>query len=134
MVLKVMDHEDNKIYALKCLDKKQLMREKQLKYAISESKILRQLSHPFIVKLHNAFQDKNNLYLQMEYCPYGDLQNLIRLCGRIHENIARIYFGELVLALEYVHSLDIIFRDLKPANIILDEQGFAKLTDFGLAK
>jgi len=70
----------------------------------------------------------------MDYCPGGDLANLIEEKGRLHESDARFYFGEVILAFEYIHNFNIFYRDLKPANILIDDEGHVKLADFGLAK
>lgn len=70
----------------------------------------------------------------MEYCPGGDLGSLLSKQKKVSEEVARIYVAEILLALEALHKSMIIYRDLKPENVILDEKGHAKLTDFGLAK
>lgn len=70
----------------------------------------------------------------MEYCPGGDLGKLLKRKGRIEEKIARLYIGQIILAIEHLHSKHIIFRDLKPDNIVIDAKGNVKLTDFGLSK
>jgi len=70
----------------------------------------------------------------LEYCPCGDIGDILKKERRFGEEVARIYISEIILALEYLHSKGIIYRDLKPDNIILDEQGHVKLTDFGLSK
>ncbi|CAG9330283.1 unnamed protein product [Blepharisma stoltei] len=125
---------DQQEYAMKSLSKANLQRQKQLKYAISECRIMKQLKHPFIVTLYYAFQTTQYLYLILEYCPNGDLLGLLESNKIIEENIAKFYLAEVILALEYLHSLEIIYRDLKPANVLIDSSGHAKLADFGLAK
>jgi protein-serine/threonine kinase len=70
----------------------------------------------------------------MEYCPGGDLSNLLNIKKKLSEDVARIYIAEILLALEALHSNLVIYRDLKPENVLLDEDGHCKLTDFGLAK
>ncbi|CAG9310037.1 unnamed protein product [Blepharisma stoltei] len=134
IVYKVQKNNTDEIYAMKSLSKATLQKAKQLKYAISECKIMKQLKHPFIVTLHYAFQTSKFLYLILELCPYGDLLGQIESKGYLRENDAKFYLAEIILALEYLHSLDIIYRDLKPANILIDQGGHAKLADFGLAK
>jgi serum/glucocorticoid-regulated kinase 2 len=133
-VFKVVRKDSQAIYAMKQLSKQMLMKNRQLKYAIGESKIMRYLNHPFIVTLYNAFETPRNLYLVMEYCPNGDLDRLICKKGRLEEQAARFYLAEILLAIEYLHSFNVVYRDLKPANVLLDSQGHVQLADFGLAK
>ena len=92
------------------------------------------MKHPFIVGLNYAFQTKDKLFLILDYCPGGDLARLLFREKRLSEEHARIYLAEVLLALEHLHSKDIIYRDLKPDNVVLDEEGHAQLTDFGLSK
>lgn len=134
IVYKVTKINDGKIFAMKSLSKASLQKQKQLKYAISECKIMKQLNHPFIVPLYYAFQTPKYLYLILELCPNGDLLELLEKKGILEETVARFYLAEVILALEYLHEADIIYRDLKPANVLIDSEFHAKLADFGLAK
>mmetsp|Transcript_31650 Transcript_31650/g.31378 ORF Transcript_31650/g.31378 Transcript_31650/m.31378 type:complete len:297 (+) Transcript_31650:262-1152(+) len=134
IVYKVKKNNTAEIYAMKSLSKPTLQKQKQLKYAISECKIMKELSHPFIVTLYYAFQTAHFLYLVLEFCSNGDLLSLVHARGRLDEYSAKFYLAEIILAIEYLHSLNIIYRDLKPANVLLDNEGHAKLSDFGLAK
>jgi len=133
-VYKVIQVDTGKIYAMKVLHKKYLKRKKQLKYAIAECKIMQELKHPFIIKLHYAFATTEDIYLVLEYCDSGDLEQILEEKVQIPEFQVRFYVAEIVLALEYLHSLDILYRDLKPANVLIDGKGHARLADFGLAK
>jgi serine/threonine protein kinase len=110
------------------------MRQNILRYAMTERKILSTVNHPFIVKLRYAFQTHEKLYLVMDYCPGGDLLALIKKFGVLEEHLLRKYMAEIVLAIEALHRAEIIYRDLKPSNIIIDSDGHACLTDFGLSK
>ncbi len=74
------------------------------------------------------------MFLVLEYCPCGDIGDILKKEKRFSEEVARIYIAEILLAIEYLHSEGIIYRDLKPDNIIVDEDGHIKLTDFGLSK
>jgi hypothetical protein len=134
IVYKVSKLNNGQIFAMKSLSKPALQKQKQLKYAISECKIMKQLNHPFIVPLFYAFQTPKYLYLILELCPNGDLLGLLEKKGQIEENVARFYLAEVILALEYLHEADIIYRDLKPANVLIASDFHVKLADFGLAK
>ena len=90
--------------------------------------------HPFIVSLHFAFQDVGHLYLVLDFVGGGDLFTLLEVKQQLPEHWVQIYAGEIVLALLHVHRLGIIFRDLKPENVLLDVKGQGKLCDMGLAK
>ena len=134
IVYKVCKKNTSEIFAMKCLSKTALKKQRQLKYAISECKIMKQLKHPFVLLMQFAFQTTQSLYMVLDYCPNGDLLNLIEKYGKISEAVSGFYTAETILALEYLHSLDIVYRDLKPANILLGHDMHVKLADFGLAK
>ena len=122
------------LYAMKVLSKDRIMGQNLMKYAMAERNVLSLTNHPFIVKLNFAFQTNHKLFLILDYCPGGDLSKHLQFEKRFTEDRARFYLCEVLLALEDLHRRDIIFRDLKPDNVVLDEEGHAKLTDFGLSK
>lgn len=101
---------------------------------MTERNVLSITNHPFIVKLSFAFQTSDKLFLILDYCPGGDLSEHLGREKRFSEERAKIYLCEIILALEDLHKRDIIFRDLKPDNVVLDKNGHALLTDFGLSK
>ena len=119
---------------MKILNKAKIVKLKQVDHVSNEKNVLRKISHPFIVKLYQTFKDKTNLYLLLEFIPGGELFNYIRKAGRLPNEIARIYAAEIILAFEYLHKQRIVYRDLKPENLLLDDFGHIKLTDFGFAK
>ena len=123
-----------KNYAMKVLRKDRILNNNLMKYAIVERNVLKLSNNPFIVKLYYAFQTSSKLFLVLEYCPNGDLSKHLLIEKRFSEKRAKFYLCEVLLALEDLHKRDIIFRDLKPENVILDEEGHCKLTDFGLSK
>jgi len=92
------------------------------------------INHPFIVKLHFAFQTHDKLCLVMDFINGGELYTYIARDKRFTEPRTRFYASEIILALEYLHEMDIIYRDLKPENLLLDSNGHIRLTDFGLSK
>jgi protein-serine/threonine kinase len=122
------------LYAMKVLRKDKIMKQNLVKYAMAERNVLSYIRHPFIVGLNFAFQTADKLFLILDYCPGGDLSSHLARTKRFGEGLARIYVCEILLALEELHSRDIIFRDLKPDNVVLDSDGHAMLTDFGLSK
>lgn len=123
-----------KYFALKRLRKIDVIRLKQIDHVQNERSLLSRLSHPFIIKMYAALQDERHLYMLMEYAPGGELFHYLRRAGRLSLDAARFYIAELVLAIEYMHSFDIAYRDLKPENLLLDSEGHLKLADFGFAK
>ncbi|KAJ3364079.1 camp-dependent protein kinase catalytic subunit [Allomyces arbusculus] len=123
-----------KYCAMKVLKKAEVVKHKQVEHTLNEKGILEQLDHPFLVGLHSTFQDSANLYLVLEYVNGGELFTYLRRSQRFSNNVAKFYAAEVVLAFEYMHSKDMIYRDLKPENLLLDAQGHIKITDFGFAK
>lgn len=124
----------NRFFALKILKKKELFRMKQIDHAVQESSLLSDVKHPFIVTLFRGFMDDDRLYLLLEYIVGGELFSHLRKAGKFPNDVAKFYSAQVLLAVEYLHSKDIIYRDLKPENLLLDNQGNIKITDFGFAK
>ena len=96
--------------------------------------ILEHINHPFIVKLHFAFQNQDRLYFVIDYLMGGELFYHLRNTKCFSEKKTRFYASEIILGLECLHSHGVVYRDLKPENVILDQCGHIKLTDFGLSK
>ena len=107
---------------------------KQVEHTNSEREMLVRVRHPFLVNLWGTFQDVNNLYMVMDFVAGGELFSLLRKSQRFPNSVAKFYAAEVALALDYLHSLDIIYRDLKPENLLLGSDGHVKVTDFGFAK
>lgn len=128
----------NRRCALKILHRRQYLAQDMLARAKQERQVLKAARHPFIVRLLCAFRTPGNeMALVMEYCCNGNLNDLLVRCGRpgLGEGLVRRLLAEVLLALAYLHDeLDVVFRDMKPENIVLDANMHAKLTDFGLAK
>ena len=123
-----------KLYAMKVLRKERIIERNLIQYAVTERNVLTYIKHPFIVPLKYAFQTPSKLFLILEYCAGGDLSASLMRDKRFTEHRARIYLCEIILALEELHKRDIIYRDLKPDNIVIDKEGHVLLTDFGLSK
>ncbi|KAI3821064.1 hypothetical protein L1987_08620 [Smallanthus sonchifolius] len=122
------------LFAIKMLKKMDILRKNDIERIVAERNILITVRNPFVVRFFYSFTSRDNLYLVMEYLNGGDLFSLLRNVGCLEEDVARVYIAELVLALEYLHSLGIVHRDLKPDNILIAHDGHIKLTDFGLSK
>jgi len=123
-----------KVFAMKILAKDMLIKQKMVSYTKSEKQILQQIDHPFIVHLRFAFQTSSKLYLVLDFLSGGELFFHLSKEVKFSTERAQFYTAELVLALGHMHSLDIIYRDIKPENIVLDGEGHVQITDFGLAK
>lgn len=121
-------------YAMKILKKKHIVDAKQLEHTIAEKAILSRMNHPFLVSMKFNFQSDSKLYFVMEFMQGGELFQHLKRVSCFSENQAKFICACLVLALGHLHNSDYIYRDLKPENILFDERGFAKLSDFGLAK
>jgi len=130
----VKHKQSGKYFAMKILKKSEVVRLKQVEHVNSERQILSQLGHPFIVKLYKSFQDETCLYMLLEYVIGGELFSHLRKAGRFSNEVTRFYAAEIVGAIEYMHSFDVVYRDLKPENLLLDHTGHIKITDFGFAK
>ena len=130
----VREIKTDELYAMKVLTKHKILGNNLVRYAKTERDVLSYTKHPFIVGLNYAFQTETKLFLILEFCPGGDLGHILHKEGRLSEDRARKYLCEVLLALEDLHRRDIIFRDLKPDNVVIDKDGHALLTDFGLSK
>ena len=120
------------LYAMKTLLKQDVFTKKQIAHVKAERDILAEADNDWVVKLYFSFQDVGHLYLVMDYIPGGDLMGLLMKRGIFEHSLAQFYIAELVLAIESVHKLGFIHRDIKPDNILIDLSGHIKLTDFGL--
>ena len=122
------------IVAIKKIKKKVLIIKNQIIHVRNEQLLMSNVKSPWIVDLKASFQEDDYLYLVMEFCPGGDLMNLLIEKDVLTEEEAKFYLAELILSIEAIHKLDCIHRDIKPDNILIDINGHIKLSDFGLAK
>lgn len=120
--------------ALKVIRKDKLVENEMLEKAHAERKILASVDCPYIVKLHYAYQSETKLYLAIDFLNGGELFTYLRRERVFEEDRARVYAAELVEAISYLHKNNIIYRDLKPENVLFDSNGHLKITDFGLSK
>ncbi|XP_051954737.1 serine/threonine-protein kinase LATS1 isoform X1 [Xyrauchen texanus] len=120
------------LYAMKTLRKKDVLLRNQVAHVKAERDILAEADNEWVVRLYYSFQDKDNLYFVMDYIPGGDMMSLLIRLGIFQEDLAQFYIAELTCAVESVHKMGFIHRDIKPDNILIDRDGHIKLTDFGL--
>ena len=126
---------NQKIYAIKILQKKDLGNNQTVQTILNEKEILRKTKNPFMVKLNYSFQDDHFIYFCIDYVAGGELFKLLKKFKRFTVTQTRFYVAQVLLGLEFLHEkLNIIYRDLKPENILVEESGHLKLTDFGLSK
>lgn len=133
-VLLVRRITDNKVYALKILSKAFVVERKQVEHTKTERKILEEMNHPFVSTLRFAFQTEGKLYLGMDFYAGGPLFYHLQQCKRFSEDRAKYYVAEVIAGVSYLHSKNILYRDMKPENLLLDRDGHVVITDFGLSK
>ncbi|CAF1324610.1 unnamed protein product [Adineta ricciae] len=144
--------EGNKFYAIKIMDKRKLVRYKQLDHTLNERRVLYCLQHPNTVRYFFSFKDNSFIYLSLEYISGrdeqrnfkqmnsmrfnlgGDLFTYLRHTGKFNEKHVKFYAAQIFLVFEYLHHFDVLYRDLKPENILIADNGYLKVTDFGFAK
>lgn len=133
-VLLVRKNDTGQLFAMKVLKKENVEKKNQEKHVCAEKSILAEVEHPFIIKFKGSFQTEKKLFFILEYCPGGELFNLLAKKRRFSEDQTRFYSAQIILAIEHLHSKDIVYRDLKPENVLIDEKGYIRITDFGLSR
>uniref|UniRef100_A0A287ANG8 non-specific serine/threonine protein kinase n=1 Tax=Sus scrofa TaxID=9823 RepID=A0A287ANG8_PIG len=128
----VREKKAKHFFALKVMSIPEVIRLKQEQHVHNEKSVLKEVSHPFLVKLRYTFRLPQPL--DPGFVPGGELFSYLRNRGRFSATTGLFYSAEIVCAIEYLHSKEIVYRDLKPENILLDRDGHIKLTDFGFAK
>jgi serine/threonine protein kinase len=124
----------NKLYAMKEMSKARILGKRSVTSVMNERKLLNRLKHPFLVNMCYAFQDRANLYLVMDYLNGGDLRYHIGIRHKFTEQETKFIIQCLVIGLEYMHNNAVIHRDIKPENLVLDSNGYVRLTDMGIAR
>lgn len=130
----VVDPKTNKSYALKAIRKAQIVELGQQSHIINEKRVMEKMNNPFLVNLRGTYKDKYKVYFLLDVCLGGELFTILRRRRYFNEATSKFYAGCVVEAFDYMHSRRIIYRDLKPENLVLDDAGYLKVTDFGFAK
>eukprot|EP01127_Copromyxa_protea_P015498 TRINITY_DN4467_c0_g2_i1.p1 TRINITY_DN4467_c0_g2~~TRINITY_DN4467_c0_g2_i1.p1 ORF type:complete len:421 (+),score=79.80 TRINITY_DN4467_c0_g2_i1:66-1328(+) len=133
-VLLVRKKDTQRVFAMKILNKKIIIERNEVEHTKSEKSILTKLDFPFLVKMHYAFQTEEKLYFVMDYICGGELFYHLTREKTFTEDRVRFYGAEIVAAVEYLHDAGVIYRDLKPENVLLTSDGHVVVTDFGLSK
>ncbi|XP_063291376.1 cGMP-dependent protein kinase 2-like [Pelobates fuscus] len=126
--------DEDMTFALKCIKKKHIVDTHQQEHVYWEKNILQQINCPFIIRLYRTFRDAKYVYMLLEVCLGGELWSILRDTGSFEEVIARFCIGCVLEAFDYLHNRGIVYRDLKPENLLLDSDGYIKMVDFGFAK
>lgn len=133
-VMQVRKKDTGRIYAMKVLKKSSIIAADAVQHTLAETAVLRRIKHPFIVSLKYAFQTDDKLYMILDYLNGGELFFHLSNVDRFPEERSRFYAAEIILALGYLHHNRVVYRDLKPENLLLSIDGHICLTDFGLVK
>jgi cGMP-dependent protein kinase len=133
-VLLVSDANGSNVYALKVVLKSKIVEHMIERHVVNEKKVLEELNFPFIMKLFKTFKDKKAVYFLTSFIRGMEMFDMIRQVDLLDNEETRFYIGTLILTLEYLHGVGIVYRDLKPENMIVDIKGYLNLIDFGTAK
>eukprot|EP01125_Pyxidicula_operculata_P008527 TRINITY_DN2857_c0_g1_i2.p1 TRINITY_DN2857_c0_g1~~TRINITY_DN2857_c0_g1_i2.p1 ORF type:complete len:403 (+),score=103.12 TRINITY_DN2857_c0_g1_i2:58-1266(+) len=134
LVRKKDGHMKGRVFAMKVLNKQTIVERNEIEHTKSEKSILMKLEFPFLVKLHFSFQTPDKLYFVMDYVNGGELFHHLQIEKKFSEERVKFYAAEIAAALEYLHNAGVIYRDLKPENLLLTRDGHIIVTDFGLSK
>ena len=124
----------HEIYAMKSLKKDILIQEEKIESTLLEKEILETINHPFLVGLVFCFQTEQRINFVMPFIPGGELFQHLKKVKHFSEQKVKFYAAQIAIAIQYLHDMGIVYRDLKPENVLIDEKGYLRLTDFGLAK
>jgi serine/threonine protein kinase len=133
--VQLVQDKQGHMYALKAINKQHIVDNEQVSHLKYERDVMLELGDfPFVVKLWGTMQDKNFVYLLLEPSQGGEVFSLLTDKGQLDKTTAQFYAASVILAFQYMHERDILYRDLKPENLLLDTNGYLRVTDFGFAK
>lgn len=130
----VEDKHSKQIYAMKEMSKAKVIEKKSVNSVMGERMHLESLRHPFLVNMKASFQDKDNLYLVLDALRGGDLRYHVGKQRTFNEEQTQFFMCCVILGLEFLHNKGIIHRDIKPENLVLDSNGYVRITDLGIAR
>jgi len=133
-VWKVEKKKEKKLFAMKEMHKGRIISKRSVNSVMNEKKFLTQLRHPFLVNMHYAFQDRENLYLVIDIMQGGDLRYHFAKHRKFTEEQTKFFIACMLLSLEYLHGKSILHRDIKPENLVFDDDGYMRITDLGIAR
>ena len=122
------------MYAMKEMQKVKIVSKRSVHSVMNEKALLQKLKNPFLVNMIYSFQNRENLFLVMDYCNRGDLRYHLGNRRKFKEEETRFFLACIVLCLEYMHARKVIHRDLKPENLVLDDRGYLRVTDLGVSR
>ncbi|CAH1967285.1 unnamed protein product [Acanthoscelides obtectus] len=126
--------EGDKLYAMKIMEKINIIKNKQLLHTISEIRFLEAFKFPFIVGLMYFFKNNVYIFIVMPFIAGGEMFYHLRSMKKFEESLSKFYAAQVIMAFEYMHALGVVYRDLKPENILIDVDGYLKITDLGFCK
>ncbi|XP_067009219.2 cAMP-dependent protein kinase catalytic subunit 1-like [Anabrus simplex] len=132
--VQLVRHRNGEYFAMKILDKTEIMKKKQVEHTLNEKRILESVRFPFIIHMKFCFKDNSYIYFTMPFVVGGEMFVHLRKMKKFDETLAKFYAAQVVMALEYLHYLDLVYRDLKPENILIDQDGYLKVVDLGFCK
>ncbi|XP_057317931.1 cAMP-dependent protein kinase catalytic subunit 1-like [Microplitis mediator] len=133
--VKLIKHKETSLYyAMKILDKRKIVKTKQVEHTRNEKRVLQSINYPFVVTLKYFFKDNSFLYMVLPFINGGELFSYLRRKGKFTEKLSKFYAAQVLLTLEYLHYCGLVYRDLKPENILISSDGYLKITDFGFCK
>jgi len=130
----VKKKDTGQVFAMKMLNKRDIKERDEVTHTLAEKSVLSKVEHPFLARLYYSFQSDACLFFIMDFINGGEVFHHLSLEGSFSEERTRFYAAEIVLGLEYLHKRGVIYRDLKPENLLLNYQGHVIITDFGLSK
>ncbi|PIC27180.1 hypothetical protein B9Z55_019511 [Caenorhabditis nigoni] len=133
-VILCKEKREQKLYAIKILKKEVIIAREEVAHTMTENRVLQRCKHPFLTELKYSFQEQWHLCFVMEFANGGELFTHLRKCGTFPESRARFYGAEIVMAIGYLHLQNVVYRDMKLENLLLDKDGHIKIADFGLCK